>query len=281
MRNNFNLVLLSDNLIGDESLLGEHGLCAFLDTGKYKLLLDTGASEQFMINAERLDIDVKAVDYVFISHGHRDHMGGLTSFLEWNSKAKVLISPNIMNRTFFSTRNGGKRDIGLTFDWEKYRDRCVFVDQATTINEEISVFPCDCSDFPSPNANSTLFCDSGKGDQLDDFSHELFIRIGSDCPVIYTGCAHHGLLNILESYKLRFEGLPNVVIGGYHLLDSKSGQIFENEEEVKQIGNFLKAHYPDTVFFTGHCTGSQAFNLLKHQLNQQIALFHTGYQAQI
>lgn len=281
MRNNSNLVLLSDNLNGDEALLCEHGLCAFLDTGTHKILLDTGASEQFMINAERLCIDLKAVDYVFISHGHRDHMGGLTPFMEWNSKAKVLISPNIMNRSFFSTRNGGKRDIGIMFDWEKYRDRCIFIDQATTIDEEISVFHCDCSDFPTPFANSTLFCDLGKRSQLDDFSHELFISIGTDRPVLYVGCAHHGLLNILESYKLRFERVPKVVVGGFHLLDSKPGQIFETEEDVKRIGSYLKTHDPNTIFLTGHCTGSQAFTILKQQLNQHIALFHTGYKAQI
>lgn len=281
MRKKFNLVLLSDNLNGDEALLSEHGLCAFLDTGKHKFLLDTGASEQLMFNAERLGIDLKAVDYVFISHGHHDHMGGLEPFLEWNSKAKVLLSPNIMYRSFFSTRNGGKRDIGTTFDWEKYRDRCIFLDQTTALNEEIGTFSCDCTDFASPLANSTLFCDSKKGFELDDFGHELVISIGSDCPVLYTGCAHKGLLNILESYRQHFDKMPGVVFGGFHLLDSMPVQLFETEEHVRQIGNFLKTNYPNTLFLTGHCTGTQAYNQLKHQLNQQIALFHTGYQAQI
>ena len=71
------LTVLSDNRSCDGSLETEHGLSIFLETEKYRILLDTGASDMFIRNAEKMGIDLSTVDYVFISHGHSDHAGGL------------------------------------------------------------------------------------------------------------------------------------------------------------------------------------------------------------
>ena len=54
------IVVLSDNRNAGEALLSEHGLSAILDTGKLRILLDTGASGQFAENAKRLGIDLEA-----------------------------------------------------------------------------------------------------------------------------------------------------------------------------------------------------------------------------
>lgn len=281
MRKKYKLVVLSDNLKGNEALLCEHGLCAFLDTGKYKILLDTGASDQFIVNADRLGIDLKTVDYAFVSHGHRDHMGGLTSFLELNSNAMVLMSSETMKQKFYSIRSGTHRDISIAFDWDKYQDRFRYIDTYTTLNEEITVFPCNCRDFAMPKANRMLYSDSGGGLQPDDFSHELVFCVGTTNSVLYTGCAHKGLLNILQSFSQITGTKPGVVFGGFHLLDGQTDQLFETEEDVLQIGEFLQKNFPNTAFLTGHCTGSQAYKILKKQLNRHIDLFHTGFQAWI
>ena len=55
-------------------------------------------------NAELLGVDICDVDYVFISHGHSDHAGGLRHFLEDNQKAKVIVSPDAISGRFFSKR---------------------------------------------------------------------------------------------------------------------------------------------------------------------------------
>ena len=99
--------VLSDNRSDDSRLSTEHGLSIFLQrsqTERHKFLLDTGASDVFIRNAEQLGIDLSDVDYVFISHGHSDHAGGLRYFLEHNQKAQVIVSPNAMSGKFFSKR---------------------------------------------------------------------------------------------------------------------------------------------------------------------------------
>ena len=74
-------IVLSDNRSSDSRLSTEHGLSILLRTEQHKILLDTGASDLFIRNAELLGIDLSDVDYVFISHGHSDHAGGLRYFL--------------------------------------------------------------------------------------------------------------------------------------------------------------------------------------------------------
>ena len=68
--------VLSDNRTCNDLLQTEHGLSILLETEKHRILLDTGASDVFIRNAEKIGIDLSTVDYVFISHGHSDHAGG-------------------------------------------------------------------------------------------------------------------------------------------------------------------------------------------------------------
>jgi len=69
--------VLSDNRSSNPALETEHGLSILLQTERHKILLDTGASDVFIRNAEQLGMDFSDVDYVFISHGHSDHADGV------------------------------------------------------------------------------------------------------------------------------------------------------------------------------------------------------------
>ena len=270
------IVVLSDNRTQSEALQPEHGLCIYLETNKYTCLLDTGASDLFIHNAEKTGVDIQAVDFVFISHGHADHIGGLPAFLAVNNKAKIVLSKNAISQSFFSSRNG-LHPISLDFDFSPYAERFIFVNTEMVLSDEIHVFSVNVNKDPLPKTNTTLFKQTENGLISDDFDHELVISFGTDNLFVYTGCAHKGLLNILSSISLYPSKKIETVMGGFHLVDSKSGQEFETMGEIENIGNELKKIYSDTHFITGHCSGEKAFKLLKTKLGEHIDLFYTGY----
>jgi 7,8-dihydropterin-6-yl-methyl-4-(beta-D-ribofuranosyl)aminobenzene 5'-phosphate synthase len=96
--------VLSDNRTQNPSLQTEHGLSILLETEKHRILLDTGASDVFIRNAEVMGINLSTVDNVFISHGHSDNAGGLKHFMAINDKAKIIVSPDALKGRFFSKR---------------------------------------------------------------------------------------------------------------------------------------------------------------------------------
>lgn len=274
------IVVLSDNRTLSKTLQPEHGLCIYLETNKYRCLLDTGASDKFILNAEILGVDIQVVDYVFISHGHADHIGGLPAFLAVNNKAKIVLSKNAVNQSFFSSRNS-LHPISIDFDFSPYAERFVFVNTEMLLRDDLHVFSATVNKYPLPGANVTLFKQTENELVSDDFNHELVISFGTDNLFVYTGCAHKGLLNILSSISLYPSKKIETVMGGFHLVDSKSGQEFETMGEIENIGNELKKIYSDTHFITGHCSGDKAFKLLKANLGEHIDLFYTGYSRDI
>ncbi|MDD3322588.1 MAG: MBL fold metallo-hydrolase [Paludibacter sp.] len=267
--------VLSDNRILSPELKKEHGLCIYIETEKYKCLLDTGASSNFIENAEKVEVDIPDIDYVFISHGHSDHIGGLDAFLQLNTKAKIIISQNALSQRFYSSRNGMKK-ISSDIDFTAYKERFIFVDSEIVLENEIHVFPCTTFHFPMPKANKTLLKENGNGLLSDDFNHELIISFGENEQVVYTGCAHCGILNILDSVKTTINKPIKVLIGGFHLLDGIDNQ-YETEKEITDIAERIITEFPDTKFYTGHCTGEKAYSLIKQKLDSAIHWFYTGF----
>lgn len=81
-----NLVENEEGVPGCEEV---HGLSFYVETQNHKLLFDTSPSEVVLRNAERLGVDLTAVDTVILSHGHYDHSGGIMAFTSINPNAKI------------------------------------------------------------------------------------------------------------------------------------------------------------------------------------------------
>lgn len=265
--------VLSDNRRCDDSLETEHGLSILLETKKHRILLDTGASDVFIRNAERLrvgasagmkmGIDLSMVDYVFISHGHSDHAGGLKHLMKKINNAQVIVSPHAINGKFFSKRGNLH---SITAEWPKIDDgRLVLINQTCAIAEDIHVIAHIPQSHPMPKGNQNLYVQNTAGNYIhDDFRHELALYVDG---LLFTGCAHSGLENILAACPWPV----HTVIGGFHLLDS-----LETEEELAALAQRMKVKYPNTQFYTSHCTGDKVFAVLKTIMGNQLHAFSCG-----
>lgn len=256
--------VLVDNRTNNPSLtMTEHGLSILLETEKLSILLDTGASDLLIRNAEQLGKDLSRVDYVFISHGHSDHAGGLKHFMEINKKAKVIVSPDAISGKFFSKRGNLH---SITTEWPEIGDdRIILIDQTCEIAKGLHVIAHIPQIHPMPKGNQNLYVQDAHGEYIhDDFRHELALYIEG---LLFTGCAHSGLENILDACPWPV----HTVVGGFHLLDGQ-----ETEEEINALGQRLKAMYPKTQFYTSHCTGDAVFTILQDVMGEKLHPFSCG-----
>ena len=254
--------VLSDNRSYDASLETEHGLSILLETEKYRILLDTGASDVFIRNVQKMCVDLRTVDYVFISHGHSDHAGGLKYFLEVNDKAKVIVSPDAITGKFFSKR---RYLHSITTQWpDCVQERFLLVDQTCEIADSLHIIAHIPQICPFPQGNKDLLVKDGDDFVSDDFRHELALYTDG---LLFTGCAHSGLENILSACLWPIK----TVVGGFHLLDGH-----ETEDELTGLGQRLKKTYPQTQFYTSHCTGDAVFATLNKVMGDQIRIFSCG-----
>ncbi len=255
--------VLVDNRTNDPELSTEHGLSILLETKRHRILLDTGASDMLVRNAEKMGIDLSKVDYVFISHGHSDHAGGLKHFMTINDHAKVIVSPHAMSGVFYSKRLSMH---SITAEWPMIpRERLLTVIQSGEIADGLFAIANIPHVRPMPKGNRHLFVQTQDREYiLDDFQHELVLYTEG---LLFTGCAHSGLENILAACPYSV----NTVVGGFHLLDHH-----ESEDELRNLADRLMRQYPDTTFYTSHCTGDNVFQILHDVMAEHLHAFTCG-----
>ncbi len=263
----------------------EHGLSLYIETNHGQtILFDMGQSSLFADNAERLGLSIGDVDIAIISHGHYDHGGGLRHFLSLNQKAKIYIHKDAFT-PHYSLRDTGLHYIGLDVSISDHQ-QIVHCEEHTVLDDRITLFADVNGDCCYPVGNRLLFSvqDGVSGDAQrrinDDFYHEQNLILQTEGKtILFAGCAHRGIVNILRHATDLIGHAPTHVFAGMHLV--KSG-LSETEEEsfIRDLAQYLSS-YSDCKFFTMHCTGTMQFEMLRRLMGEQIEYLSCGDSVEI
>jgi 7,8-dihydropterin-6-yl-methyl-4-(beta-D-ribofuranosyl)aminobenzene 5'-phosphate synthase len=255
---------LIENTVSKRDLIAEHGLSFFIEHEDANILFDTGQSKNFDLNAKQLGIDITTIDYLIISHGHYDHIGGLSHFIENNEKAEIIIKKETLWPKFkFDQSIGMSKLINIK------NPRFQFVDQITEIVKGIFIVPETKQFFSIDRHINDFYTQSNEKIIKDEFSDELFLVFkNNDGISIFSSCSHNGITNMAETVKKHF-GLPLVkIIGGFHIKNA-------TDLVVDHISEYFNKNEIEKVYAC-HCTGLEKFNRLKLNCGEMVSYNETG-----
>ena len=216
MKSNVKLTVVYDNNPMQKELQTDWGFSCLIEINKNIILFDTGENGKILLdNMEKLGIDQKSIDTVVLSHFHHDHTGGLKDFLQTNSKVKVYYPQSFPQELIDIIKDSDAMPVPVSDSMEILQDVYSIGEINGTIPEQ-----------------------------------SIALR-SSEGIVIITGCAHPGIINILQKAKNKFpEEVIYLALGGFHLHRL-------NEEEINEVIHKMFDMKIQIVAPT-HCTGDTA-----------------------
>ena len=268
---------LIENIEGASGCTAAHGLSFYIETGKHKLLMDLGPSDATLQNAEKLGVDLTKVDTVVLSHGHYDHSGGILPFAKINPHAVIYLQASAGDDYYSldDLEDGSQeyRYIGIDKGICSL-PQVKWIRGDFQIDDGLCLYTIEKRAYEVPFSNRRMRIRRGESYVRDEFSHEQFfvIREG-DQSILFSGCAHNGILNIMAEYKRKTGCEPDTVISGFHLM---KGTEYTEEEirDIEAIARELQKYH--TIFYTCHCTSVPAFDIMKKVMGDQLRYVHSG-----
>jgi len=260
-------VVVLSTMLADTKGIGEWGFAALVEADGHRLLFDTGARPETVLNnARELGIDLAGVTEVVLSHHHGDHTGGLLTLrrelMKKDPKAlsRAYVAPGI----FFSRpREGGgesNETIVLKEPYEATGGTFVEIARPTEI------FPGAWLTGPVPRVHPERNW-SGKGTvktaegQVEDtIPEDMSLVLDTERGlVVVSGCGHAGVVNTLEFARKTIREAPvHAALGGFHLFAADEAGLDWTASKLRGMGvaNLLGAH----------CTGVEAVQGLRRRL---------------
>jgi len=188
-----------------------------VETQSSVVLFDTGGNGQILLtNMQALSIDPERIQALVLSHIHSDHTGGLDALLAVVSRPAVYLLPSF-----------GKA----------YNQK---VEQAA---EGIEVTP---GQMITEDMLTT-------GEIGGDIPEQALIVRTPPGLVIITGCAHPGIVQIIER-AIGLTGEPvHLVLGGFHLSETSGPEMAAIIADFRRLGVQKVA--------PSHCTGDRAIRM--------------------
>jgi len=221
--------VIYDNNPSADELEAAWGFSCVVEGANKTLLFDTGGDgDIFMSNLKKMNIRPDNTDMVIISHDHWDHAGGLETFLE----AKSEVNIHILGQ--FSIK----------------------------VKDIVRRYSAQMIEHVSPANLYGPFFTTGSMTTNRHGLYEQALIISTDRGlIIITGCAHPGILNIVEKAGQLFDEKILFVLGGFHLVESTEAEISTLIETLQNTGIDYIAPC--------HCTGETARKMFKESFEDK------------
>lgn len=274
-------VLAEDTVLYETPFLGQHGISLYLETLRdgevYHVLMDVGQNPLALVNnMEELDIDLNDLDAVVLTHCHYDHTNGIAQLLGASSRSNipVIAHPSIFRSHYVTEPEW--RHIGMSPE-----DSARKIEDAggklVLTTDPMAVIPGLFFSGQVPRKNKIELPPKGffttQGgmavpDKMED-DISLYGIIEGVGLVALTGCAHAGIINILDHGASLFPDMPlEGIVGGLHLIEA-------DPEVIRWTVEALKEKDPSWIG-AGHCTGFGGQMALASVLQEKFFPLRTG-----
>lgn len=276
------LTTLCENTAGRLGFIGEWGLSILVEHKETTILLDTGLSDAIISNARSAGVDLNTVDKVVISHGHKDHTGGLRAFLEATSgEMEIIAHPHIWQKKYSirpEEKEGRPHFIGTPFIKEEFEylgAQFHLSREPIWLNEEIVTTGEVPMTTTFEKVDENLCVKTEKGMMPDPLLDDQALVIKTSRGlVIVLGCAHHGMINTLIRAR-EITGVEPIylVVGGTHLLRAKKETLQKTIEKLEE--------FAVERIGVSHCTGMPAAVTLAQRFENNFFFNHAGQVIEI
>ena len=274
--------ILTENTVYKRGFLGEHGLSVLIETEDRRYLFDTGQSNVFLHNAAKLQLSLKELDGVILSHGHYDHCGGMENLPQQDKEIPVYIHQKAFEKKYAENlKTGELRYIGLenTENWpewarlHKLQGGCNEIGAGIYLLSEI---PYTTEFEPLPKG---FWKDSEQSSSLELIAdtmedEQLLVIEREEGLCVFAGCAHPGIINCLHYVQSIF---PNIhihsLLAGMHLKGC-------GRERVQKTILALQELEIDRIIPL-HCTGLRAIAAIREALGSCCLLPEAGKQIEL
>lgn len=274
------ITLIEDTSVNDKLYVG-HGCSYFINIRNKNFIVGTGSDGRFLGNAKRMKMPVGKAEAVVICENHSSQSGGLDALLKINPKIRIFAKADAA-MDYYEKSGVFKMQTGVSKSFfKKHQKNCVLYKNFSQVAEGFYLASPEDINEEYITKDKTGYVKKGSRLKQDDFVQESFCvifpkeRKREGC-VIIAPCSHIGIINIINTVKMRWTDIPILaVIGGFHVMGKSKNKLNCTDEQMKELANQLRLLDVGNIY-TNHCTGFKGYEMLKETLGDQIQYFSTG-----
>jgi 7,8-dihydropterin-6-yl-methyl-4-(beta-D-ribofuranosyl)aminobenzene 5'-phosphate synthase len=255
-------IRILSTMLADTDGIGEWGFAALVVVDGHRILFDTGAREDtVLINSRALKVDLSNVPDMILSHHHPDHTRGIVALRrdvmqrDPGSLATAHVGQGIFLNRGSTWMETAKRD------YEASGGKFIVHDTPVELYPGVWLTGLIPRVFPERNFNAAVMITMPDGSKREDnLPEEMSLVIDTDRGlVVVTGCAHAGIINVVDYARKTVRNAPvHALIGGFHLYQA-------DDEKLKWTAGKLREFGVQNVL-GAHCTGIETTYRLRELL---------------